>query len=363
MRPVTAREVAEKVGVSVSTVSRALSAPSRVAPTTRALVRHAAAELGYTPRSAGRPGRRAGQQYRIGLVVPDLENPHFATLAQGLLSRGRAVDARVLVADCEGDPMVEREIHRFFDGHVDGLVLASPRTPATVLQEWNSRTPLVLVHSRIEGISSVTVDDADGARHAARHLLALGHRRVAWVGGPPQSWTSPRRYGGLREVFERAPEAELLDLGMFPATASAGAAAADQALALGVTAVVAFNDVVALGLIERAHRRGVHLPEDLSVVGFDGVPGCGLVNPTLTSVASDARRMGRASIESLISAIDGSGSGPVYEQLPLELVVRNSTSVADTAAVRNGWVAGRSALSETRGASASLHAQPASLPG
>lgn len=325
MKPVTVRDVANVVGVSASTVSRALTTPAQVAPATRARVAAAARDLGYRPRPATpRPRQRVGT---IGLAIPDLGNPHFAAIVKGAQARARALDHRVLIADSDEDPVSERAMYRELAHDVDGLVLCSPRAPLADVREAAHKVPVVLVHRREEDLPSLTVADIDGGRQAAQHLLALGHRRIAWAAGPVQSWTGPRRRSGLQEVIAEVSDAELIDLGPFPATARGGGAAADQVLASGATAVVVFNDLVALGLIERALRRGARIPADLSVVGFDGIAPGEYVTPTLTSVAIDATRIGRTAVDTLLAAIADPDRGrDLAEELPMELVIRNSTA-------------------------------------
>lgn len=324
-----ARDVAKAAGVSVSTVSRALVAPDQVSDATRRRVVEAAERLGYRPNPVAR-GLRLGRTHAVGLIVPDLENPYFASVTKGVQARARAEGYAVFVADSDEDASAEPELIAGLAARVDGLVLASPRSDDAVLRAALDGTTAVLANRELAGLPSVTLDDEDGVNQVLGHLRALGHRRVAFAAGPASSWSGNRRLAGLRAAAERLGDVELVDLGSFRPHFAGGFAAADHAVASGATAVFAFNDLMALGILDRLRARGVRVPQDLSVVGCDDVAVATLVSPTLTTVHSPLGALGRRAVDLLLARLRGSDAEPDAIPLPVELVIRGSTGVPST---------------------------------
>ncbi|GAB7192685.1 LacI family DNA-binding transcriptional regulator [Kineococcus sp. NUM-3379] len=326
---VTVRDVARAAGVSASTVSRSLSAPDVVSDETRTRVLAVARELGYRPNRAAR-GLITGRTGNLGLVVPDLENPFFASVTKGVQSRARATGHAVFVADSDEDAAQEVDLVHNLAKQVDGIVLCSPRASDAEIEDMAAECPLVLVNRRSGGIPSVTVDDSDGVRQTVDHLRALGHRRIAYVAGPRTSWSGRERLAALEVATAVHPDTEVVRLGHFAPNFSGGVAAADLAIASGVTAVLAYNDLVALGVCSRLAKRGVAVPERMSVVGFDDIPLAELAPPGLTTVALPRVGEGRAGVEMLIGLVDGGVRAPrgagTSVQLPVGLVVRGTTA-------------------------------------
>ncbi|MEV8372399.1 LacI family DNA-binding transcriptional regulator [Kribbella sp. NPDC056861] len=327
--PATLRDVARLAGVSASTVSRALSLPEVVNATTRARVRQAADQLGYEPNKAAR-GLITGRTGNIGLVVPDLANPFFPSVMKGVQARARSHDVAVFLADTDEDAMAEAGLVRALAKQVDGLILCSPRATDDELAAIAQDTNVVLVNRVVAGVPAVTFDNEGGMRQAISHLAALGHRRIAWVGGPATSWSSVQRELGLRTAAE-TQGVELVPVGQFAPTYDGGVAAADQAVATGATAVVTFNDLVAIGLLARLHTRGIDVPGDLSVVGIDDIAMAGMSRPALTSVRLPKQRAGEIAVDLLLALLDDPDAalGPrTLDTLQGELMVRDSTAVA-----------------------------------
>lgn len=322
---VSARDVAHRAGVSVSTVSRTLARPESVAPATREKVLAAAQELGYRTNPAART-LITGRTRAIGLVVPDLENPFFASITKGVQKRAEMAGFVLLIADSDEEPGQEADLVRTMAPHVDGILLCSPRATDQVVTELAAEVPLVLVNRRVGDLPAVTVDNRDGVRQAVAHLRALGHRRIAYVGGPHGSWSNGERLEAFVALREEHPDCELIDLGSFRPFVSGGVAAADIVIASGATAVLAYNDLLALGVLERARQRGVRIPQALSVIGVDNVPVAGLTSPSLTSVEIPRVACGRAGVELLLDLVRDP-STPVVDSrdLAVQLVVRDST--------------------------------------
>jgi LacI family transcriptional regulator len=325
---VTIRDVAREAGVSISTVSRALAAPEQVAEATRIRVQATATRMGYHPNSNAR-SLITGRSGSIGLVVPDLENPFFGSVCKGVQARARAAGYTVFVADTDEDASVEGEIVRSLIKQVDGVILCSPRTTDDEIRQLAAETPLVLANRFLEGIPSIIFDNGGGLLVVMQHLVALGHRRIAYAGGPLKSWSNGQRAGAFARFGEENSELELIELGNFPPFFSGGVQAADLAVASGATAVVAFNDIMALGVIDRLRQRGLATPDDMSVTGFDNVAVSTYVRPNLTTVDLPRVQMGRMSVDALLDSVLGRGEASVtsLQELAADLVIRQSSGV------------------------------------
>jgi LacI family transcriptional regulator len=321
---VTIRDVARASGVHISTVSRTFSAPHLVNPETRTRVLAVAGELGYRPNRAAR-GLITGRTHNVGLIVPDIANPFFPPLIKAAESAARERDYSVFLADTDEDPVVEAELVRALAKQVDGVILCSSRMSNRLIEEVSDSVPLVVVNRRVQRVPAVLMDVGGGARQAVDHLATLGHRRVALLGGPAASWTSGqmRRAAG---AAARAAGAKLRVLGPNAPTVKGGAALAEQVLAAGVTAVLAYNDLMAIGLMDALDALGARVPEDISVVGVDNSTHGQLTRPKLTTVAMPTTYAGRAAVDVLLQVLADAG-GPRSPQTMLDttLVVRQST--------------------------------------
>lgn len=334
---VTIREVARQAGVSISTVSRAFGVPDLVRPETREAVREAASELGYRPNRAAR-SLVTGRTGNLGVIVPDLANPFFPSVLHGAQARASEEDHAIFLADSREDPHLEQELIRAMTKQVDGVIICSSRAPTAQLQELGQGIPLVLLNRRHVGLPAVLMDSAEGMKQALQHLAAMGHRRLAYLAGPRASWSDRQRRRGLAAS---APDLNLAatTLGPFAPTFEAGQQAADLVLAAGVSAVVAFNDLMALGVISRLTDRGVGVPQQVSVVGFDDIPMASMCTPPLTSVAMPSESAGRAAVDLLLHLLDphlAGAAGGTQRRLDPQLVVRGSTAPPPLPARRPG---------------------------
>jgi DNA-binding LacI/PurR family transcriptional regulator len=324
---VTIKDVARAAGVSPATVCRALSTPDLVRAETCERVRRSAAELGYSPNRAAR-GLITGRTGNLGLIVPDLGNPFFPGVVKGIQARAREADYAVFLADTDEDPAAETQLVRTLAKQVDGLVLCSPRMSEAELRDFAAQTPLVMLNRRVGRIPAVTFANVDGMRQAVTHLTALGHRRIAYVAGPRASWSNRERVRGLR-LAVAAAGAELIEIGPVQPQFDGGVAAADPVLAAGVTAVIAYNDVIALGLLSRFNARGIAVPAAVSVIGFDDIALAAMVHPSLTTVGLPIENSGRAGIDLLLGLLqDPARFGATRRELDTQLMVRGSTGPA-----------------------------------
>ena len=307
----------------ISTVSRTFSAPHLVSVLTRSRVLACAKELGYRPNRAAR-ALITGRTFNLGLIVADIANPFFPLLIKAAESQARLRDHHVFVADSNEDPAVEEDLVRALAKQVDGLLLCSPRMSNAMIAQLSREVPLVVVNRQIPGLASVVMDVTAGARAAVEHLIELGHRRIALLGGPRTSWTSREMRRSASAAVARSPQVHLEVLAPNPPTEAGGAALAERVLRSGVTAVLAHNDLMAIGLIGALHTSGVRVPQDVSVVGNDDIALSRLIHPKLTTVAAPTAAAGRAAVDMLLSHGDDRRT-TAHLNLQTEFVIRDST--------------------------------------
>ena len=319
---VTIRDVAEASGVHVSTVSRAFSAPHLVNPETRTRVLAIAEDLGYRPNRAAR-ALTTGRTHNIGLIVADIANPFFPPLIKAAQAQARLRDYHVFVADTDEDPQVEEDLIQTLTKQVDGVLLCSPRLTNRTIERLREEVPFVVVNRRAKGLPTVLMDVGRGARLAVEHLTALGHRRIALVTGPSGSWTSKE----MQEAAANMSDVDVVFLGPNPPTELGGLAAATDVIASGATGVLAYNDLVAIGLIEGLAERGKNVPGDVSVIGVDDIVPGRLSRPKLTTIAMPTAAAGRIAVDLLLQSVDSAATAAAT-MLETALIVRESTGKA-----------------------------------
>lgn len=326
---VTVHDVAARAGVSIATVSRALRTPERVSEDTRERVLAAVRELGYLPNRAARSLRR-GRTGLIAFVVPDIENPYFATLTKGAQTVARAEGYGLVVVDTAESTRIEADELRGIRTQVDGVIVVSSRLDGRELADLVTGAPCVLVNRVLPGgrVPTVTFDESIAATDAVAHLTELGHRRLAYVGGPARAWSETRRWGALRAAAQERHVA-IVHLGHVTPDDAGGRAAAEAARSSGASAVIAFNDYIAIGLLAAWAQVDVRVPADLSLLGFDDTYLAALTSPPLTSVGADLHELGERAVRLLLARIEepalAAGQAPVL--IP-RLTVRASTGPA-----------------------------------
>ena len=310
-------EVARHAGVSIATASRAFGEPDRLAPATLDRVRRAAVELGYaTPQVA--TGTRT-----IAVVVPDAANPVYATLLKAVQGQAWHGRHRIVLFDADEDLRRERESIELA-GRTDGLLLCSPRLPEAEVLSLVGDTPHVVINRVLAGAPCVVMDAERGPTQAVEHLSALGHDHVAYASGPHGSWADEQRAGAVARACERFG-IRLSRLSHHAASIQGGRAGAAAAAASGATAVIAYNDLVALGLEAGMAELGRVCPDDVSIVGIDDIDLAGAVTPSLTTVRMPIARSGALAVDLLLQAMVGAASiGETV--LPSQLIVRGSTA-------------------------------------
>jgi LacI family transcriptional regulator/LacI family repressor for deo operon, udp, cdd, tsx, nupC, and nupG len=324
------RDVAAMAGVSPATVSRVFTRPQSVAADTRRRVIEAADELRYAPNPVARSLAR-GRTGNLGIVVPDIANSFSAVITKAVQREARRDGYALFVAGSEEIAQDEERWARAMAAQVDGLLLLSPQMDDDALLALAGSTPVVVTNRLLDGIPAVLTDAYEATGHAVEHLHALGHRRLVYLAGP-EGYSNEVRLRGFRDACGRLGIAAS-ELGPFHARFSAGVRAADLVLATSATGIVAYNDEVAVGVINRLADRGVRVPEDRSVVGFDDTQLAEMVLPRLTTVRIPAAAAGAAAVGLLLDLIggrDGAVRDPVV--LPAELIVRSTTGPVATPA-------------------------------
>jgi LacI family transcriptional regulator len=326
--------VAERAGVHPGTASRALdpALPGRVTAHTKEKVERAARELGYTPDPAARSlrTRRSGS---VGVVVPDLTNPVIPPIIRGIEEVLWSAGLACLLADTDND--VEREaaaVAELRARRCEGLIIATAtRESQTVAALNGADPPAVLVTRDIDdgSLPFVAADDAAGVGQAVSHLVELGHRRIAHVTGPQSLSTTMIRsrafHDAMREQQGAGVRAPVLHAEAF--TIPAGRRAAEDLLRSrdGVTAIVAGNDMIALGCYAALAAARLSCPEDMSIVGHNDMPLVDSVQPPLTTVAIPQRRIGTEAARLLLERLGGDAAPAPRVLLDTELIVRGST--------------------------------------
>jgi LacI family transcriptional regulator, repressor for deo operon, udp, cdd, tsx, nupC, and nupG len=328
-------EVAKRAGVSTATVSRVLSQPNVVAPATRRRVLQAVERLGYEPNSTAK-NLRTLRTGKLLVTVPDLSNPFFSLILQGIEDAALREGYAVLVGDTQHDEKREERYALMLKRkEADGLIFLGHRMPEEAASYIRAQAPRCAPvvngceFSPSLGVPSVHIDNAKAAYQAMDHLYALGHRRIGIVTGPLVSPLSRDRLSGAtaRAKKQKAEREFIVMHGDF--SIESGAAAAERLLGRRErpTAIFCFNDEMAMGVIEVAKRLGVRVPQALSVVGFDDIRFSRHMDPPLTTIAQPMRQIGEGTVRLLLSILAGGHDAETPESvtLPHKLVVRAST--------------------------------------
>jgi LacI family transcriptional regulator len=331
-RPIRLADVAEVAGVGTSIVSRVLNgdATLSIRPETRERILAAARDLNYRPNAFAR-GLKLARTMTIGLVIPNLAYPVNAEIIRGAERRAAAAGYVVLLADSEEFLQAGEAFERLLrEGRVDGLLIASASTDEGVVRALaRAGLPFVLVNRRVTRVGpSVTVDDVRGMKIGVEHLIALGHRHIAYIGGPADADTAQRRLTGfraaMREARLRAPTARLAEA---PFDEEGGFRAMTELLGRDPrpTAVAVWSLAAAVGALAAARETGVHVPGQLSMVAFHDAPMAEYLDPPLTTVRMPLREMAERGVESLLALVDGRDVESVVVGTSPLLVERAST--------------------------------------
>jgi LacI family transcriptional regulator len=324
------RHVAERAGVSVTTVSHALNGTRFVSDEARAKVEEASHALGYVPSEVAR-WLKQNTTRTLGMLVPNNSNPYFAEIIRGVERRCHAAGYSLLLCNSDDDGQRQADHLRVLaERRVDGLVLVAAGDDAQIVASCAGlRVPLVLVDREIDSISAdlIEVDHAAGGELATAHLLSLGHKRVACIGGPAKLRPSQQREAGWRRGLASAgikPRANELERGDFDAPGGAEAMKRLLNSSKPPTAVFVCNDLMAIGALHAAHEAGVNVPRDLSIIGFDDIELAAYTMPPLTTIAQPKEAIGTGAAEMLLERLRAGRSQPSRLILQPELRLRAS---------------------------------------
>jgi LacI family transcriptional regulator len=327
-RGATIRDVAAHAGVSLGTASRVLSGHPATSPDARARVTQAATALGYRPNAQAR-SLRLTRTHAIGLLVSDVRNPFFADVAHAAEQAALGADYVTLLGNAnENVEQQDRYIETFLTQRVDGVVLAPQGRGSGSLEALiESQMPVVFVDRTVDGfdVPSVTTDSRVGLDEAIAHLAAAGHTRIAYIGGPQSISTGRERYDALLEALPRSGrdvDPALIKFGDFQE--ASGIRAAEQLLSNPnrPTAIVAADNLMALGALAAVRARGLRLGKDIDVVAFDDIEWLAHFDPPISVIAQDAGAVGRCAVELLMDVING--NTPESIVLPTRFIDRSS---------------------------------------
>lgn len=335
----TIRDVAREAGVSVATVSRVLNNSGPVRDETRVRITEVARRLHYAPNSAAR-SLSTRTTHTIGVVLPDLHGEFFSEVIRGIDQVVQAEGWHLLVSSSHAERSAVEAALQAMRGRVDGLLVMSPDLDVEALSaNLPERLPVVLMNCGAGGgpYDSLNIDNYSGAHAMIAHLVALGHRRIALLEGPERNLDARERLRGALSALAEAgldSAAVLRFRGDF--SEASGHAAALRLLEARErpTALFAANDSMAIGALSALRERGIAVPADISVAGFDDIPIARYVSPQLTTVRVSIPMLGERATKRLFEVLRcGEGRQRVQELLPTELVVRSSCAAVGAAAL------------------------------
>ena len=320
------KDIAARAGASIASVSRVVNGSGYVSADMRARIEAAVAELGYRP-NAGARLMRSGSSRMVGVLLPALDVHFFGILAhtveQALFARGYQA---MICSTAESPEHEAAYVAAMLAQQVDGVILASVTSDSAAVGRLSTaKVPIVAVDRALPGTPAVAADHHGGGQMIARHLLDLGHRRIGIVGAPGHSAPVQQRLAGI--------VAELAGAGLAPLATRLGPehsfeacrSLADDLLSqVTPTALIGISDMAAIGALHAAVARGLAVPDDLSVIGFDDLPAARYTLPQLTTVAQPIRQIGQSAVDTLVALMRGE-TPPPPPSLPLTLITRGTT--------------------------------------
>ena len=352
----TVYDVAKAAGVAPSTVSRAFSRPGRVSSQTAAHIRAVAEQLGYRVATTEAPGAPSHKKTRtLALFVSDIGNPFYVEIIRGAHDSASVNGYALMLCDTQESSRAERVAVERALGTVDGIVLSSSRMSDSAIRMMAKQVPTVVLNRVLPDVHSVVTDNPRGVRRAMEHLGSLGHSTITYIAGPEASWADGVRW---RAVLEAGHELDLKvrRLGSYMPTIRAGLRAARDFAERPSSAVLAYNDQMAIGLIKGFQAMGVKIPDEVSVVGFDNILLDDIVTPALTTVAAPLHSQGSIAVGNVVAMIKGAQPSQEPLVLPTKLVVRASTAQRKRKSTSPAWgttkvsgSASKAAMSTSRG--------------
>lgn len=327
---ITIKDIAKVAGVSHTTVSRALKNHPSISAETTARIQHLAREMGYTPNIVAQSllNRRTNT---IGMVVTTIADPFMTMVVDGAESVARQAGYSLFLGASHNNPRDELDVVKtFHQRRVDAIIVTSSRVGSLYATELEKiEIPIVLINDQQDGkyLYSVAVDDIHGAQTAVEHLISLGHRRIAYLGNTVRPEANRRRREGYLAALKKAgisPETNLIFDGVTGDDVALGAQILDDLRAQSATAVFCCTDMLAVGMLLSCRERGIAVPEQLSIAGFDDIDIAHFVSPQLTTIHQPRRRLGQLAMQMVLDLLNGKSAN--NQILPCELVVRESTA-------------------------------------
>lgn len=314
----TIYDIARLAEVSPSAVSRALSKPGRLNAKTEARIRLAAKELNYRTNPMAR-ALPTGRTNMLGLLVADITNPMFFDVVRGAEQAAAERGYTLVLAESRESAEREAETAERVMASVDGLILVATRLSDSEIHDYSMRKPLVVINRDVADVTSVVPDLEPGVDQALRHLHELGHASLAYLSGPATSWMNAAR---RQMIFDKAPALGMttIEIGPGAPTLDGGRDAFERVRAAGVTAVIAYNDLMAIGLMRAAEADGVTCPAEFSLIGFDDIFGSDFTSPTLTTIRTPLGILGSRAVDQVLGELVQPGDGAV-ESLPASVIV------------------------------------------
>jgi LacI family transcriptional regulator len=333
-RRITMSDVAHEAGVSLMTVSRVVNGKGEISPETRERVKDVIDTLGYRPSGIAR-SLATRQTNTIGLVVPDITNPYFSSMAQGVTSAAHAEAFGVLLCDCAESPERETVMLDVLDEkRVDGVILAAPRSSTEQLRSVLERHPHTVIVNRVfedahdlSELAYVINDDEAGGYMATKSLIDGGHTQIGFLAGPQTSFGSMQRDHGYRSALQEVGLEYRNEYVRYCSPTVTGGREIGERLLQDhpeISAVFCFNDLVAIGLLHCCHALGVHVPGELAIIGYDDIPMASWVSPALTTCQVRFEEMGRAATQLLIRQIGDCDQACDNVVLQPNIIIRGS---------------------------------------
>jgi DNA-binding LacI/PurR family transcriptional regulator len=328
---VNLKDIAERAGVSLATVSNVVNGYRPVGEQTRRRVQQAIDELGYTPNLSARHLRR-GRTGLIALAIPELNNPYFAELAGAAIREAAGLGYTLVMEDTAGDPDKELSLTEGSRHIIDGLIFSPVQIGREEVLARTSTTPLVLIGEGVYDVphDHIAIDNIAASHVAVQHLVSLDRRRIAFIGAPRDinRQSAHLRLRGYREAIGAAglPYDPALVMGTTLFGRLDGLLAMRDLLARRPDAVFAYNDLIAIGAMRAVGEAGLRVPDDVAVIGIDDIEEGRFSSPTLTTISPDKEHIGRLAVRALVARIEGKPvDQPRDVQPPFRLVTREST--------------------------------------
>jgi DNA-binding LacI/PurR family transcriptional regulator len=329
--PVSIYDIAKIAGVSPSTVSRALEDHPRIGATTRKRIQELAREMNYVPSTVAR-SLAANKTWTIGMVLATISDPFMGRVVEGVEQVAIESGFNVFISTSQNDSQRETEVIKVLQQRrVDGIiVIASHLSDHYPRFFERSKVPIVVINEQRpeKTMHFVAVDDVHGAQLAVEHLLALGHRRIAYVGITNRPASNQYRLKGYQDALAAAGIALdpslIITFNTVEDHAECGEASLEPLLAAGATAVFCYNDTAAIGLLTACYKHGLVVPDDLSIIGFDDIDMAAYTLPPLTTIRQPRFDLGQRAMSMMLALLDG--QEPENQILPGELVVRQTTA-------------------------------------